>query len=984
MIYFIFKKQHYRCIYVYFILFAGLTSIQWFQPSNPATKIQALTHNIDSANNLWAIHPQQAIALIEKTNKEAKQLVQDTSIAKIYHKIGVFYRGNMRDFSKALTFFSSGLTIREHMLDSLDKDLIRSLIMVGTTNRDLQRFQMAQYYLENALKKYYKNPEPKVFPVLALNVGGVYQATGQYEKAFTLYTKLNDFLISDSVYTPEKPKTFNSLGLYYHKTGKYNLAIDNYSKGLKIVETLDANNNYLKATFHTNIGICYKDSNRLDIALDYINLSIKTQDSIHNKNPENFRSIADAHLERAHCYNILNRLSEATKDYNFAIQILKTIGFLGKPFLSEAYLGLGNMDFSQGNLTAALANYHKAVGVLVPDFTKVTPLATPSVSEPIAAPIEAIIALEAKAKALYALRKNASYRVAARANYRLLDSLVMNLNSQYRDDGSKFDLIGRSVSIYEKALSLAIEARDTAAALLYLDRTKALVLREGLKDRSAKAIAGIPANIIAKENDLQTDIAFWFKQVVAANTDSLRVIYRDSLYESKRQLEDFVNTILTKTDKGKELAQLKYDFAKKPPLSINDIKSRLKDSMAVVEYFLGNDSIYKMTVSKSTALFEALALPKGFKDSVALFRQAMTTDANLEERKRNFERLSPQFYKWLLATPLSKINTQNTIRRLRIIPDGVLGYLPFSLLLEKENSLWTGNESEQPPFLIQRYAISYDYSRELMFDSTLFHLVKETGDNHRFGGLGIQYDDNTLSLMKNINKSLLPLPKSPLEVKAIHAQIGGDMFTDDAGFWSRRNTHKKAFAERMKEYSLLHLSMHASADDQDPLNSALIFSKRDASDDNLLTAAEIYAYDFSHNDLTVLSACNTASGTLRRGEGIMSLARAIAFAGCKSMVATLWSVGDNDMYTIMPAFYGNLKQGMDKDVALQAAQKTYLSTNFRDPNHWAAPILVGNIDGIKLDNAPSNAPYWIVLGVFLSASLLFFWFRWRKRGSLSS
>jgi CHAT domain-containing protein len=277
--------------------------------------------------------------------------------------------------------------------------------------------------------------------------------------------------------------------------------------------------------------------------------------------------------------------------------------------------------------------------------------------------------------------------------------------------------------------------------------------------------------------------------------------------------------------------------------------------------------------------------------------------------------------------------------------------------------LWRAPRQSKPiPFLLNDYAISYDYSRELMFDSTVYHVLPNKLSNHRFGGFGIEYDDLTLSWMSMAGKKLEKLNKSPLEVEKVKAQVGGDIFTDR----NKKPLSKDFFIKAKDKYSILHLSMHGAVNDEDPLSSALIFSKKTATDDNLLTAADLYALDFNNNDLTVLSACQTASGQLNRGEGIMSLARAFFMGGTKSVVATLWSVGNDDMHELMPMFYENLKKGMDKDLALQAAQKAYYQnlSKLTVPNNWASPIIIGSIESIKLET-PNYTLWGILVGLFL-------------------
>ena len=97
--------------------------------------------------------------------------------------------------------------------------------------------------------------------------------------------------------------------------------------------------------------------------------------------------------------------------------------------------------------------------------------------------------------------------------------------------------------------------------------------------------------------------------------------------------------------------------------------------------------------------------------------------------------------------------------------------------------------------------------------------------------------------------------------------------------------------------------------------------------------------------LTVLSACNTGGGVLRKGEGIISLARGFFYAGCPSVIMSLWEVEDESGAQIMSSFYKNLKKGKAKDEALRLAKLEYIEkSNSRrsHPHYWSGYINLGN------------------------------------------
>ncbi len=121
------------------------------------------------------------------------------------------------------------------------------------------------------------------------------------------------------------------------------------------------------------------------------------------------------------------------------------------------------------------------------------------------------------------------------------------------------------------------------------------------------------------------------------------------------------------------------------------------------------------------------------------------------------------------------------------------------------------------------------------------------------------------------------------------------------------------------------------------------------SEDGYLTAEEISYLDLTHCDLAVLSACESALGSSRSGEGLISLRRALRIAGARSVISTLWKVGDPQTSRLVRDFYFNYwSRGMGKLEALHQAKLFMLRRNRLEfqgdarPVDWGALILSGD------------------------------------------
>ncbi len=122
------------------------------------------------------------------------------------------------------------------------------------------------------------------------------------------------------------------------------------------------------------------------------------------------------------------------------------------------------------------------------------------------------------------------------------------------------------------------------------------------------------------------------------------------------------------------------------------------------------------------------------------------------------------------------------------------------------------------------------------------------------------------------------------------------------------------------------------------------------NDDGYLTASEAVMLNLNGTELVVLSACSTGQGDIRTGEGVYGLQRALAVAGARSTLLSLWKVDDTATAAFMESFYSRLKAGASRSDALAATQDEFRNHSvpaWRHPYYWAAWQLVGDWRPIK-------------------------------------
>ncbi len=179
----------------------------------------------------------------------------------------------------------------------------------------------------------------------------------------------------------------------------------------------------------------------------------------------------------------------------------------------------------------------------------------------------------------------------------------------------------------------------------------------------------------------------------------------------------------------------------------------------------------------------------------------------------------------------------------------------------------------------------------------------------------------------------------------------GEVLAADAAFHTGTNTlligpsaTKSAFKHSdLDKHAIIHLAVHGVANEKHPDRAALILlSDSSTGDDGILEASEIVHLQ-TNADLVVLSACDTAVGSLQGEEGIANLSLAFMLAGAKTVISTLWSIDDTSALYLMKRFYAHLAERSTVAYALTAAKRDMLKTYGPQaiPYYWASFRLDG-------------------------------------------
>lgn len=633
-------------------------------------------------------------------------------------------------------------------------------------------------------------------------------------------------------------------------------------------------------------------------------------------------------IDLAIAYNSLSISYLQLKDLELAYKSLqKAISY--NPIYSDPFNNLGDYYLARGEFKRALEHYQKAINYSLDKNLDLDFDELPSIDKIELSPdkIYLLNHLVTKARAwleFYDNDGNTKLLYNALNTFTLADKLVDLIRYESSEQQSKLYWREQSTSLYMKAVEVCYLLNKSEEAFYFMERNKALLLLEDLTNEEAKEIANLPQKLVQREFNLKRNIHLSENDLQEADNANKEIIahLKDSIRENKYRYEQFVDS-LNRSYPDYAKFKKKVDI-----LSLDELKSDyISNSQLVLHYILNEDDGYGLLSSiEGSFLFQLIEVSQLNDEIDTLI--SLLADGNSDITTYNttsnalFKKLIPQ-----------DIYTKIKGKHVTIIPDYTLQRLPFEALAVSING---------PKYLLAEVEVSYDYSLSLLKQNSS---IQRKSDGGLLAFAPVQFT----------SLGLTELPFSEREVKEIAEVVPGDIHVNG-------KATKKAFLEQMKDHKIIHLATHADLGDGE--NPWIAFA------DEKMFLKEIYATK-NQAKMVVLSACNTLDGELKRGEGIMSLARGFFYSGAKSVVSSLWPVNDNVGKEILIKFYQNLDQGNTKSKALQNAKLKYLTTvsekKLKHPYYWAGFVVLGNNEPLSDDQR--SLWYFMGMGILIVALL---------------
>jgi len=745
----------------------------------------------------------------------------------------------------------------------------------------------------------------------------------------------------------DEVRLYNTLGVLYHDNGNYEQGKNYFDRALEIVKGRLPFDTVSATNLETNIATSYYHLGLFRESLEIYHQILAwqgTDDRVYLQMGMAYASL-DKYKEAMTCYrkvdplkvpNVLNEMGRAELQLHrpdsaaWWLDQLTSRASTLKP--NELDLGTNDLfraDWLAGDrqYLAALQQLQHAIIIFSRTFNDPDIFANPANFTGTFASYRLFDALFKKAtlfEELYKIQPREQYLVAAYAAYKTSLSILRYIEKNFDTDDAKLFLKKRNSTVSQGALSVCLQlyhlhpqAGYLEQAFLISEKNKASVITANLQERNLQHLSGVPDGLLQREDNIKYNIARL--NVKLEGTSDKKDL--DSISREKAGYEIELSHLQKQLEENDAYYKLKYEDSTP---GIRELQQHLDGQQALISCYLTPSALHIFVLTSSTFAYTRI-------DSLALLQEETTdwlTQLKTTENGNKFrgtalgDRLSQLLIKPIQALAAGK-------EEWIIVPDGFLYFLPFE-------SLPSGQGSDP---MLASTTISYQFASRLI-------VSPDNADPASLPGV--------LAFAPFAGKGHDPFPVLPASRQEI-AGLPGIQYIDS-------QATKQIFLKELNQYPIVHLATHAVSSIQNAAGSFVAFypQKGSALEDNLYLE-ELYGLDMHATKLVVISACETGQGELVSNEGVISLARAFAYAGCTSSLSSLWKADDEATSFILQRFYVYLQKGYKKSTALRKAKLDYLGSGTvnKSPGYWAHLVLIG-------DTAPlyhkKNALLWGILG----------------------
>ena len=868
--------------------------------------------------------------------------------------IGSVYKVR-RKSAKAIELYEQSLQVWQTVADRASEAFV--LFYLAETYGSLGDKQKCREFYQRAQQNAQRRNFREIMVSPLLRIGETYFVEGEFDQALGYYEQALD--LSRHTGTPEEAYSLYSLGTVYFAFNDKDKALDCFRQSLP----LWGYNLNGEAYSLEYIGRINSSLDQREKAREYFKQALPLM------------QLSDRSGE-AHIWNDLGLIYAADGDQAQALdsfsRALKLSQNSYKDVEAHTLLNIGGIYDQAGDWQQAYAQYNQALGTFIGLGHK---------------------GAEAKARYFIArlLWKNKN-QIEAREQIEQALKIVESLRARIVSDELRYAYFTSVRDYYDLYLELlmSVHSQDPTAgfdraALEVSERGRARSLLEMLTEARVDIRQGVDPALLARERLLRQQLNDKAQRRVSLLRDK-------HTEEQAATAANQVTDLLTQYRQAQSQIRInnpRYAALTQPqPLSLKQIQQDVLDPDTVLlEYALGEERSYLWAVSHDSLVSYSLPPREQIDQAARRFYDLLKTEnreaANEDSRDEQLQRAAQVLSNLILAPVAGKLKA----KRLLIVADGALQYIPFAALADPsgDNPTMTGVQAVGYHPLIERYeivhlpsastlavireelkgrpaaALSVAVVADPVFSAT-DERVRRAPLRHPITSGAVRAGSNeqqSTTLNTSSNSTLLTravrdagiggsaeniprLPYTRREAMQILALVGPREGLQAVDFEASRQL---VTSGRMAQYRIVHLATHGVLDVKDPELSGLIFSlvdHRGQPEDGFLRLPDIFNLSLNA-DLVVLSACQTGLGKDVRGEGLVGLTRGFMYSGAARVMTSLWKVDDTATAELMKYFYeAMLKDKQTPASALRTAQlKLWQTRRWHSPSNWSAFILQG-------------------------------------------
>lgn len=949
----------------------GLT-LTWigFVYSSTGQKKTAITYYLES------------VPLFEKVDDKK-------NLATALNNLGLAYSA-LGEHPKALEFLTRALPMLQEL--ELQKEVATTLNNLGTVYNQLGQQTKALELYQQSLPIFRTIGDQKGEAFTLNNIGVIFQQTGELKKALDYFLQALPLRRSSGDRRGEAA-TLSNLGLTYNYLGQFWKSLDHYTQALVLMKAIGDRRS--EATVLVNQAQAYSVLGNTEKSLESLLDALALFQKLGDRSLEavTFNNIGVA-------YVIQGKLQKALEQYEQALQLRQQVG--DKDGAASTLNNIGDVHLSLGDYQKALDYYFKALSLKRETGDQ------RGIASAYAGIGYAWFMLDEPSKAVEYLRQalaifekagdrrrtanllcdlgQAEWKLGnfaqAQSNFERGLSFIESVRFEIKNTDLQATYLATQQDIYSRYLTFLLDShiKDPAAghqsaAFEVSERRRTRNFLDLLAEAHINVHQGVNPALIEEERRLQQKISLIGQKRARLFINPGTEPQQKALAAQFDELEAELQAIQIRI---KESSPHYADLIQPKPITMKRLQTELLDPETVLlEYTLGKHYSFLWVVTPTEV--NVYWLPKRELIEQVTQKFVELISGQKASTPEEVEAASRRLSDLILAPVADRLGT----KRLLIVPDGILFYVPFAALTRQKSS---AAETKGPARSAQKTQASQfiplivDHEIVVLPSASVLALLRQQTSDRKpapkilavLADPVFDPDDPRLSHQEresqsqrvhpsagidelkgpegNTNPGLAPetrfkltrLKNAQKEAEAILAFVPPAKRTLLTGFAVNRELITNP---DLTQYRFLHFATHGFVNPERPELSGIALSLLDKTGQEqpgFLLTSDIFNLNLPV-ELVVLSACETGLGKLVKGEGMIGLTRGFMYAGARRVVSSLWKVSDIATAQLMTELYrGIFVKRLPPAAALRQAQLVLWKQNrWKSPFNWAGFVLHG-------------------------------------------